>query len=1317
MVRTFIFTISLLLILSGIPHRLLALDDYSLVQSVNTQGLSNSAVLSLYRDDQGVMWFGTYDGLNGYNGKKMEVFRTDVPLGKPLLNNSIYDIDAADNNHLWISTLVGVNRFSLKKRQVVGTYQVFKEEFQLFSNRKGDTWVVDKGHIYYYSSQKDSFVEAAPNKLQSIDKNLYLVDGQGALWQFLQKTSQICCYQIRPDGGLATEVTSLHSKAIIFTFSQGGLLNFVDEDYDLFLYDLEKRRKIYIRNIGMLIEQYGKLKGIVSFHDDIILGFEQNGLIKLDAITYYKESVIDNSFRIFSIYKDPVQDIIWVGTDGQGVFAYSSKKEMAVQLMFSQLQNKITRQVRSIYTDTLENLWFGTKGDGLVKVEKYQDNIRNGLDWQNITVYFPGKKARLMNYERPLSEFQVFGIAASRYKNGFWLGSAENPALSFYDYLRDMIYPVKGDISMIQKVHQIYEENDSILWMTTSGTGLCRVLVKYLPDGTFEATHVKQFAFKEGKKDINDFFPMYVEGDSVMWLGSRGMGLIRFNFHTEAYKVYLLGGKDKFAINDILAICPDNNRLYLGTVSGLVQLEFDQRNNPVVFCIGKEQGFLNDMIHGILKDENGFLWLSTNKGLVKYNPTNHAFHTFYYTNGLQIGEFSDDAFYQCAQTGDLFFGGTDGILFLEKERMNKVENQSSISFYGLEIGGGPVNFYDYYDEQDQTLVLKGVSSAFSISFVAPDFIEGDNFEYSYQMDDNEWSPFTTMNVASFKSLSYGSHVLKVKYKKDVFDSDFASYELKIDILPPWYLSIWFCITYLILLMVGAVYLFRLFKRHFHQEKLIKELMIHEAYNASLNSTAVHFHELMTSYSTIFKACGELHKIVAMPDDYYSKVDRIYESALACAFRIGRSNHEFIDLGKYFPENLTIYGPVSVKDTSNDVIRMLIQNGYNNLSDLQVGIIGDLSIVLSEDAFRFLLYFIYQQVLRTDKPATVKIWQEDTVLVISAEMSLEICQYVLETSKQTGIQFNDGMSFNVYIETWLFVYAVHGLHVSLSVQENQLYVRVPVREPVTEELYVATDTARKKVLLLESHASMVWLIKEILQEKYAVVTVTTLQEAFAYLRKQMPDVFWADTMIYLSEKSKFFDYMQANKGLLMHIAFIPLITWKTIRVLDRVNSNLIDGFVVMPYDILFLKRKIDIAIARTTDKKHMFEELLQDETSFRSEENVEKNAFMKRLTQILDENLDREDLGSSFLAENMSMSSRQFYRKFKELTGNSPSEFIKSYRIEKAARLLEETELSVSDVICEVGIVSRSYFYKEFSYKYGMTPREYRDLKKKGSSHN
>lgn len=108
--------------------------------------------------------------------------------------------------------------------------------------------------------------------------------------------------------------------------------------------------------------------------------------------------------------------------------------------------------------------------------------------------------------------------------------------------------------------------------------------------------------------------------------------------------------------------------------------------------------------------------------------------------------------------------------------------------------------------------------------------------------------------------------------------------------------------------------------------------------------------------------------------------------------------------------------------------------------------------------------------------------------------------------------------------------------------KKIYIQIPIQETTTEEVHVATDN-RKKVLLLESRASMSWLIKEILHERYDVVTVTTLQEAFTYLRKQTPDVFLADTLIYLSEESKFFNYIQANKGLLMHLIFIPLISWK------------------------------------------------------------------------------------------------------------------------------------------------------------------------------
>ena len=112
------------------------------------------------------------------------------------------------------------------------------------------------------------------------------------------------------------------------------------------------------------------------------------------------------------------------------------------------------------------------------------------------------------------------------------------------------------------------------------------------------------------------------------------------------------------AVDDVLCMYrfPDG-RMYIGTTSGLVCLTFKGSKIEAGY-IGREQGLLNDMIHGILKDANDFLWLGTNKGLIKYNPVNCSSHTYYYTGGVQIGEFSDDAYYKCPYTENLFSEGS-----------------------------------------------------------------------------------------------------------------------------------------------------------------------------------------------------------------------------------------------------------------------------------------------------------------------------------------------------------------------------------------------------------------------------------------------------------------------------------------------------------------------------------------------------------------------------------------------------------------------------------------------------------------------------------
>ena len=172
------FLLTLLLVFLCLPEYIRAMDEYALLQIGYTQGLSNSAVLSLYQDNHGFMWFGTYDGLNNYDGKTMNVYRTDMAVKKQLLNNVIYHVDGAENNCLWISTNTGINCFSVNKRCVVGSYEMFKDDFILYSNRKGNTWVMDKDDVYYYNVPLRNFVKVH-KKDKVFNKELSFVDEKG----------------------------------------------------------------------------------------------------------------------------------------------------------------------------------------------------------------------------------------------------------------------------------------------------------------------------------------------------------------------------------------------------------------------------------------------------------------------------------------------------------------------------------------------------------------------------------------------------------------------------------------------------------------------------------------------------------------------------------------------------------------------------------------------------------------------------------------------------------------------------------------------------------------------------------------------------------------------------------------------------------------------------------------------------------------------------------------------------------------------------------------------------------------------------------
>lgn len=1277
------------------------------------QGLSNSAVLCLFQDNSGLMWFGTYDGVNCYDGKSMEIFRSDFSAKKTLSNNVIHSIQQADSSCLWITTHLGVNRFSLHSRQVLGNYD-FSGDYYLHSNAKGNTWVVSHKGILYYNTFHKRFIntEKPEISMEDMDRRSFVTD-DGVLWIFPHHTGKLLQVSLdafdRDTLSVQSTVSTsdFHVKPIDFVFYQNGIICFVDNEQDLYVYDISRRSKIYIRNISSLIQKYGEIRGVVPFYEDIIIGFKTNGLVRLRTSQKYDEEVVNRNVRIYDIYRDPHQNILWVASDGQGAIMYAKKYSIATNLMLNKLSPNLSRQVRSLMTDKYGGLWFGTKGDGLLHVPDYSNKISGDAT----TVCSPTGKQVAASYVRWDREFQVYKLKQSRYMDGFWIGAGD-PGLFYYSFADKSLYNVE-DLSSdpAKEIHDIYEESDSVLYVVTAGVGFRKLTLKK-ESGTIKLKTQKQYHFYHEQREITMFFPMLVDSDSILWLGSREKGLIRFNKQTEEYKVISLKDILHKSVDDILSLHKARDgRIYVGTTSGLVCLNL--KNNLLnATYIGREQGLLNDMIHGILEDGNGFLWLGTNRGLIKYNPKNGSSHAYYYAAGVQVGEFSDDAYYQCPYTGRLFFGGIDGLLYLDKEVAAAPEFYPDIILRKLMIGRKEVNLGEYYINKGNALCLRGAKMSFALSFAVPDFLTGGDIEYSYMLEgyDNDWASFSSINEASYLDVPSGDYIFRVRYKKDVFNTEYKGFSIPIKILPPWYLTTLAYVIYLLFFLLIAGYLIHLLRKYFLQKRMMQRLLTAESNEALPESSSLN-RELLNRFTSIYRSCDQLRAENLSYEQRLRIMEQVHETVIATLFRPRTLAVE--ELKSFFPTKYAITGCMSMKELSLEVLHVLEGQGVD-ISSVKLAIPEQFVYPVYKNALRCLLYWCYLYI------AGVKS-KSDIVVDVKEESGQMLLQFsaagdtVKELYKQLSCSEEEGKKDSKETEEAI---ATRQLLFSVQAALKQLHVTLYCAEREKDHLLTlafepaiikeAEEHGKKTVLLLEDRDEMVWLISDLLADEFIVCPVKSVQLAFEEIRRSAPALLLVDMLMYAKAESDFLEYVNKNRTQLSKTAFIPMLSWKVSSAIQRELIMWADSYIILPYDIIFLKEAVNKAIYGSREAKQIYIEELGDWAGRIVCTTEEQADFIRKLLQVIEQNLDQEELGSTLIADRMAMSPRQFYRKFKEISNAAPTDLIKSYRMEKAARLLQNEELSIQDVITEVGISSRSYFYKEFTRRFGMTPKDYRE---------
>ena len=1330
----------LICILCCFPHLIHA---YSLRQFSNKNGLSNSAILSLYQDHQGVIWIGSCDGLNIFDGTNIHVYNPVNPTKAPLSGNLINDIMETEKDVLWIQTNYGLDRLDTKL-QTSKSFTEFKDKNYMAKSRDNDLFIVkDDGYIYYYQPEKQLFQKLEVPQIAFGHVLSTIIDKNNILWVFTSNNDTRSYQIIKNKEEIALTPNNLfkHSEQLLWAFAEEDLVYFIDKTYSLYEYDFGNQQQYFIADLKAEVETRGEVSSIIKQQNDYYIGFKSSGLIVLkymsDQKIKYQMQDTEIHSGIFCLMKDKYQDIVWIGTDGQGVYMYFNDAFSITNTLLDTPVYQINNPVRTVYYDEEQTLWIGTKGGGILRIRNYSPETNAAVSFDRISIS-----------NSTLTDNTVYCFAPGS-ANRLWIGT-EN-GLNYYSYQNKQLkaFTVIADGKKVKYVHSINELNDTTLWVSTVGEGIVKVIL----DKAGSSPSVKsatRIVLDDGRMASNYFFTSFQENDSILWFGNRGYGAYRLNVETEQLTPYRFDNVvNSQTANDIFAIYKNEKGYWLGTSSGLLHFNEDYSHYH-----DRADLFSNNTVHGILEDQQNNLWISTNQGLVRFNPKTNTGQTYDRENGLEVTEFSDGAFYKDSRTETLFFGGTNGFVTVKPNAYIMADYMPQINLKGLSISGKEYNIHDFlHDKKGKKILQLDYSrNFFCIDFMAIDYINGNNYSYSYKLDEvsSQWIESGTSASAIFSNLAPGQYTLLVKYKNNMNGKECEPQKLLIQITPPWYLSNWAYILYFILIAlfcILAVYrIVHQYRRKQHRmiEKLNREKK-EEVYESKLRFFTNITHEFCTPLTLIYGPC---EKILAYPqsDSYIRKYGKMIQQNTEklnglilelLEFRRLETGHKVLSIQR-----------LSVSDKLRNIAESFCELAENKNLNYRLDIEPDIEWNTDISCFNKIVNNLISNAFKytpEEGNITIGLKVEKQLLTLNISNSGKgiakenlakiFDRYkILDSFEMNGKNSRNGLGLAICknmvtllngeinvssIQNEITTFTVTLPELSPTAQEaetpQKVYETGPLNtntEPMElEQTTVNFDTSKHTVMIIDDDPSMLWFVSEIFVDKYNVLSFNNAAEALASLELKQPDLIISDVMMPEIDGLSFAQKIKQNK-LWSHI---PLILLSALHHEDDQVKGIEAGaevYVTKPFNVKYLEKVVYRLIKRESDLKEYYSSIF---SSFKVENgnciHKEDQEFLDKVIETIEKNITNPDLSVELLSSDLGYSTRQFYRKLKPITDKSPADIIKEYRLTMAERLLLTKNYTIEEIMDKTGFNNRGTFYKLFSQRFGMPPRQYREQQK------
>lgn len=1317
--------------------------SYTLRQFSSKNGLSNSAILSMCQDRHGVIWIGSCDGLNVYDGNYLGLYKSDN-LNNRLSGNLIDRVIEGEEDVLWIQTNYGLDRFDTR-HQTIQSFKQFKDINFMDKSPEGDYFIVkDDGYIYYYYPGASDFQKLNVEKIDFEKVQLLKVDSSGILW-VISSGNDSRSYMIEKNGDQVSLIPCNyfnHPESILWAFVEEGMLYFIDSTYSLYECELRNRKIYYVADLEEEIHHRGEVSSIIKQKNDFFIGFKNSGLIRLEYLSNskvkYAVHPINIQSGIFCLMKDRFQDVIWVGTDGQGIYMCFTNEFSIHNVLLDTPEYKVNNPVRSLFIDQEKALWVGTKGDGILRMT---DFYKDGKTVSQVERFSTANSA--------LAHNSVYSFASSRW-NRLWIGTEDG--LNYYSYPEKALkeFPVLADDKTVKYVHSILEPNDSTLWIATVGEGIVRIILDtsgYSP----KVKSAKRFVLDGGKRASNYFFVSFQENDSTIWFGNRGYGAYKMDTHTcELTPCRIDDVVKNQMVNDIFAIYKNNEGYWFGTSFGLARLYQDKYR-----VYNEVDGFPNNTIHSILEGKDNHLWLSTNQGMVRFNVRDNTVQTYRQQSGLDVTEFSDGAFFKDEHTGTLFFGGTNGFITISENERSSEEYMPELYFNRLSIFGKEYNIYDFLKgDKKEKLVLDYSQNFFNLSFLAIDHINGNNYTYFYKIDElsDSWIENGLSTTAAFSNLSPGEYTLLVKYRSNITGKESEPYSLIIRITPPWYMTIYAFIVYFLLFAAfaaGCIWL--LLNRYRMKRNAMIEQMNQqqreELYESKLRFFTNITHEFCTPLTLISGPCEKILSYNKIDEYIHKYASMIQQNAL----KLNALILELIEFRRLETGNklLTIRRiPVTeqVRTIAESFGELVESRGINYRLQFEENVYWNTDISCLSKIVSNLISNAFKYTPENGSIA-VELFVNDGQLyfrisntgkgIKEADLTKIFDRYKIldnfEVQNKNGISPRNGLGLAICHS---MVNLLNGqIHVSSKPNEVTTFeVLLPmmetpaddeneelVEEPilsVDEQIMELQNTSsefdknKQTIMIIDDDPSMLWFVTEIFVGKYNVIPLYNAEDALKQLTLQLPDLIISDVMMPGMDGMSFAKKVKSDKLL----SRIPLILLSALNNIDEQTRGIESGaeaYITKPFNVEYLEKVVKRLLQREEDLKEYYSSILSafelDDGHFMHKED---KSFFEKMMQNIDSHIQDSELSVELLSNSLGYSTRQFYRRLKSITDKTPADIIREYRLTIVERLLLTTQLSIEEIMDKTGFNNRGTFYKAFAQKFEMTPKQFRNQKKK-----